>query len=86
MFRAERKKEGKTRKTSSGKRERKRKSEWVDTRGKKFERVKMFLAWYIMDALRANIMRFYSAIHIKHRKQQKAGGGGGKGRDKNACA
>lgn len=32
----------------------------------------MFLAWRIMDALRANIMRFYSAIHIKHRKQQKA--------------
>lgn len=32
----------------------------------------MFLAWCIMDALRANIMRFYSAIHIKHRKQQKA--------------
>lgn len=37
----------------------------------------MFLAWCIMDALRANIMRFYSAIHIKHRKQQKAGAEGG---------
>lgn len=46
----------------------------------------MFLAWCIMDALRANIMRFYSAIHIKHRKQQKAGmeGRGRGGRDKNA--
>lgn len=44
----------------------------MDVGGKKFERVKMFLAWRIMDALRANIMRFYSAIHIKHRKQQKA--------------
>lgn len=32
---------------------------------------KMFLARDIMDALRATIMRFYSAIHIKHWKQQK---------------
>lgn len=31
----------------------------------------MFLARDIMDALHTNIMRFYSAIHIKHWKQQK---------------
>lgn len=43
---------------------------------------KMFLARDIMDALHTTIMRFYSAIRIKHWKQQKlrgegrAGGGG----------
>lgn len=86
MPRAERgggKKTGK--KGSEKKKEERRGEAGADTGGKKFERVKMFLAWCIMDALRANIMRFYSAIHIKHRKQQKAGGSGVE-RDKSACA
>lgn len=37
----------------------------------------MFLAQDIMDALHTNIMRFYSAIHIKHWKQQKLRAGCG---------
>lgn len=74
MFRAERKKKKKNEK--KGAREAgASESRWI-LEEKKFERVKMFLAWCIMDALRANIMRFYSAIHIKHRKQQKAGAEG----------
>lgn len=39
----------------------------------------MFLAQDIMDALHTNIMRFYSAIHIKHWKQQKLRAGCGRG-------
>lgn len=83
MFRTERKNKKERKKTRKANTSAGWAREWMDTGGKKFERVKMFLAWCIIDALRANIMRFYSAIHIKHRKQQKAGGRrkvGGRGR------